>query len=212
MRARHDSRASALALIATTAVAAAACGSTAREPAAPPHPTVARAVTTTPPQNFTSQRYGFRVTLSKDWAEDDARIAWNGKKLQGLGSAAFANFTDAATDRTLVAGAARVAKGTRLARWRTAMVRATSPFCTESSSVRHTTFGGEPAVAWTAACSDGYHVIKLAALHATRGYIIFLASATANDDAKDRRAFESIRKSFRFTRGVSRLARRGPGS
>jgi hypothetical protein len=200
MRARHDSRALALALIATTAVAAAACGSTATKPAAQ-H---TQAVTTTPPaarsQKFVSQRYGFRVTLAKDWSEDDARIAWNGKKLQGLGSAAFANFTDPATGRTLVVGAARVANGTRLAQWRTAMVRAASVFCTESPSAKHTTFGGEAAMAWTATCTDGYHVTKLAALHGTLGYIILLASPTANDNATNRRAFESIRRSFRFTR------------
>jgi hypothetical protein len=67
--------------------------------------------------------------------------------------------------------------------------------------VKHTTFGGEPALVWTAACSDGYHVTKLAALHATRGYIILLASPAANHSAKDRHTFESIRQSFRFTRG-----------
>jgi hypothetical protein len=30
--------------------------------------------------------------------------------------------------------------------------------------------------------------------------MIFLASPAADSDAKDRRAFESIRRSFRFTR------------
>jgi hypothetical protein len=200
MRARHDSPAFALALIATTAVAAAGCGSTTSKPAAQD----TLAVTPTPPaapsQTFVSQRYSFRVTLGKDWSEDDARIAWNGKKLQGLGSAAFANFTDPATGRTLVAGAARVAKSMRLAQWRTAMVRAAPPFCAESSSVKHTTFGGERAMVWTATCSDGFHVTKLAALHGTRGYIILLASPTANGNAKNQRGFESIRRSFRFTR------------
>jgi hypothetical protein len=49
------------------------------------------------------------------------------------------------------------------------MVRAAPPVCSESSSVEQTTFGGEPALAWTAACSDGCAVNKLAALHATRG-------------------------------------------
>ncbi len=201
MRARHDGRAFPLALIVTTAVAAVAaagCGSTASKPAADD----TQAVTTTPPaassHQFTSQRYGLRVTLGKHWSERDARIAWDGKKLQGLDSAAFANFDDRATGRTLVAGAARVAKGTGLAQWRTAMVRAAPPMCTESSSVKHTTFGGEPAVVWRATCSDGYHVTKLAALHATRGYIILLASPTASDNAKQQRSFESIRRSFRF--------------
>jgi hypothetical protein len=79
------------------------------------------------------------------------------------------------------------------------MVRAAPPISTESSSARQTTLGGEPALAWTATASDGYHVNKLAALHGTRGYMIFLASPTANDDAQNRGAFESIRRSFRFT-------------
>jgi hypothetical protein len=69
-----------------------------------------------------------------------------------------------------------------------------------AGSVEHTTLGGEPAVAWTAACSDGYNVNKIAAVHATRGYMILLPSPTANGRAKDRRVFESIRRSFRFTR------------
>ena len=62
------------------------------------------------------------------------------------------------------------------------------------------TLGGEPALAWTDACSDGYNVNKLAALHGRRGYMIFMLSPTTNDEAVDRRIFESIRRSFRFTR------------
>jgi hypothetical protein len=125
-------------------------------------------------------------------------VAWNGNKLQGLRSAAFANFTDPATGRTLVAAAAKVTNGMRLAEWKAAMVRAAPPISSESSSARQTTLGGEPALAWTSTASDGYHVNKLATLHGTRGYI-FLASPTANDDAQNRRTFESIRRSFRFS-------------
>jgi hypothetical protein len=205
-------RAFPLAVVAIATVAAAACGSSASKPPAqatqpaPPHPAVAQAVTTTPPaappQKFISLRYSFRVTLTKGWSENDARVAWNGRKLQGLQSPAFANFTDLdpATDRALATAAARVAKGMRLAEWRAAMVRAASAACSESSSVERTTLAGEPALAWTAMCSDGYHVHKLAALHARRGYMMLLASPIANNDAKDRRIFESIRRSFRFTR------------
>ena len=80
------------------------------------------------------------------------------------------------------------------------MVRAAPPISSESSSVEQTTFGGEPALAWTATCSDGYDVNKLATRHGTRGYMILLASPTANDDAENRRVFESIRRSFHFTR------------
>ena len=139
------------------------------------------------------------MILSEDWSEHDALVDWNGKKLQGLGSAAFANFTDPAAGRTLVAAAARVANGMGLAEWRAAMVRAAPAVCSESPSVKDTTLGGEPALAWTANCSDGYHVNKLAALQGTRGYMILLASPTANNDAADRRIFDSIRRSFRFT-------------
>jgi hypothetical protein len=200
-------RAFPLALIAAAALAAAGCGSTGTKPAAQdtqagPTPATTTTVTTTPaaaaPQKFMSQRYRFRVTVARDWSEQDALDAWNGKKLEGIGSSAFANFTDP-TGRTLVAAAARVAKGTRLAEWRAAMVRAAPDVCSESSSAARTTLGGDPALAWTAACSDGYHVNKIAALHAGRGYMILLPSPTANDDAKDRRIFESIRRSFRFT-------------
>jgi hypothetical protein len=150
------------------------------------------------PQTFMSRRYHFRVTLARDWSEQDARVAWSGKKLEGIGSSSFANFTDPATGRTLVAASAPVEKGTRLAQWRAAMVRAAPAVCSESSSVRRTKLGGEPALAWTAACSDGYNVNKVAALHARRGYMILLPSPTTTAGDQDRRVFESIRRSFRF--------------
>ncbi len=55
-------------------------------------------------------------------------------------------------------------------------------------------------MAWTHRCSDGYDVNLLAALHEGRGYITFLASQSANDDAEDQSILESIRSSFGFTR------------
>jgi hypothetical protein len=194
-------------LVAAAALAAAGCGSTGSKPAAenaqsePTRTTTTQAVTTAPvaaPQTFTSQRYRFRVTLANDWSEHDATKAWNGKRLEGIGSSSFANFADP-NGRTLVAASARVAKGTRLAEWRAAMVHAAPDFCAESSTAERTTLGGEPALAWTAACSDGYKVNKIAALYERRGYMVLLPSPTRNGDARDRRIFESIRRSFRFT-------------
>jgi|1186.fasta_scaffold272791_2 hypothetical protein len=201
--AMHDRRAFPLALITIATVAAATgCGSSGSKPATPTQPTDTHAVTTTQPaarlQKFTSQRYSFHVTLTKDWSENDAVVAWNGKKLQGLDSAAFANFNDPA-DRTLAAAAARVAKGTALARWKAAMVRAAPVGCSNSSSVEQTTLGGEPALAWTSTCSDGAYVHKLATVHGDRGYVILFASAHLHDDPRTRHIFESIRRSFRFT-------------
>ena len=192
-----------------TVAAAAACGSSGAKPAAQAthsvatHATNGQPVSTTrpspPAQKFVSQRYDFRVTLTADWSEADAHVDWNGKKLQGLTSASWARFTDSTADRTLVAAAARAAKGAQLAEWRAAMVRAAPSVCSDSSSAERTTLGGEPALAWTATCSDGYDVNKLAALHGKRGYMILLASPTANDHAENRRIFESTRRSFRFT-------------
>jgi hypothetical protein len=160
MRRVDQSRAFAQRLIAIAAVAAvAACGSSGSKP-----PTASQAVTTTrltPPAMFASQRYGFSVTLTADWSEHDARVDWNGKKLQGLNSAAFANFTDPTTGRTLAVGASPVAKRTGLANWRAAMVRAAPDVCSEARSAEHTTLGGEPGLAWTSTCSDGYNVIKV---------------------------------------------------
>jgi len=162
--------------------------------------TGATTTTAAPEGTFMSERYAFRVTPPEDWSEADAVADWDGKELEELASPRFARFKDWHTGRTLVAGAAPVPEGMDLAEWRAAMVRATPAVCPDPSPVEETTLGGEPALAWTHACTDGYDVNKLAALHGGRGYIIFLASRTANDDAEDRRIFESIRSSFRFTR------------
>lgn len=203
-----ERRAFPLALMAIGTVAAAAgCGPSGSKPAAqatPKQPTASQAVATTQsvasPQKFTSQEYGFRVTLAKGWSEHDALVAWNGKKLQGLDSGAFANFADPVTGRALAAAAAPVAQGMGLAEWRAAMVRGASSSCSESSSVEQTTLAGEPALAWTARCSDGYNVAKLATVRGKRGFMILLASPTAKRKTQDRLIFESIRRSFRFTR------------
>jgi hypothetical protein len=191
-------RAFVTALLAVATVAtAAACGSSGNGPVTAA--TQAQTSTTTRPQEFDSKRYDFRVTLTKAWSENDAQIDWDGKTLQGIDSPTFAHFSDS-SGRTLLAAAAPVAKGTQLIDWRDSMVRAAPSVCTESSSVRKTTLGGDPALAWTATCSDGYDVNKLAALHGTRGYMILLPSNAANDKAMDLQIFESIRQSFRFTR------------
>jgi hypothetical protein len=187
-------------VLALIAAAAAGCGWSGGQPAAQATQAAAAAQATqaaATAQEFISERYGFRITLTGDWSGVDALLDWDGENLQGLHSPAFATFSNPATGRTLVAAAAH-AEGMELAEWRAAMVRAAPPICSESSSDEETALGGEPALAWIATCSDG-DAIKLAALHGSRGYIIFMDSQTAKD-AEDRRIFESIRNSFRFTR------------
>ena len=153
-----------------TALVMAACsssGSQAGTQAAASQPAATQASTTTAstPQRFVSDRYGFRVTLPAGWSGTDATIDWPGESLGGLGSPLFANTTDPALSRYFVAAAAPVAAGMDLPGWKAAMVRGTPPVCSDPSPGEQTTLGGEPALAWTHACSDGYDVNLLAALH-----------------------------------------------
>src|SRR6476620_8470443 len=187
-----------------TAVVMAACGSSGSQAGAQAAATQSAAsqgstTTASTSQKFVSNRYGFDVTMTSDWSEVDALIDWGGKEIHGPGAPDSANIADPARGRTLMAAAAPVPPGMQLADWSAAMVRGTPPVCTEPSSTEATTLGGEPALAWTLKCSDGYDVNKLAVLHGQRGYVIYLASATANDDAEDHRIFEGIRQSFHFT-------------
>ena len=198
------------ALLAVASVLApAACTSSSGEPPerttrAEATPTINQTISTTLPSatvhEFVSDRYGFRITLPAGWTATDAVVDWTGAQLEGLASPGWARFTDPVTNRTLIVAAARVAQGTKLGAWQAAMVRAAPAACSDSSSAQESTLGGEPALAWTADCSDG-DAEKLAAVHGGLGYMMLFSSVTASDDAEDRRrVFESIRPSFRFTR------------
>ena len=179
-----------------TAAPASAAASSAASTVVPGTPATAAPTA----REFVSDHYGFAITLPSDWHEQDANIDWPGVYLEGQGSPEFANFVDARGDRTLLVASATVPSGTRLTDWQAAMVRGTSPLCEESQTTESTMLGGEPALAWTAKCSDGYDVNKLAALHGHRGFVMYLPSDTANSDTEDRRVFEEIRTSLRFTR------------
>ena len=147
---------------------------------------------------FVSKRYGFRLALDNGWSSSDAEAVWDGKKLQGVSSPSFADFTDP-TGRAFTVGAAAVPKGTRLAAWRAAMVRGVHPGCTDTPSAKSTTLGGEPALEWTTDCGDGSHITKIAAVHGTRGYMTIFELSPSAVTAEDLRILESIRGSFQFT-------------
>jgi len=202
-RARRRAFGPALTTLATVAVmtACSSPGSHAGTRAATTRPAANQASTTraATPQEFVSTRYGFAVTLPQDWSEVDALFAWDGRGLQSPGSPFFANFTAPTNNRTLMAAAATVPKGMQLAEWQAAMVRGHLSSCSEPSSVEATNLGGERALAWTEKCDGGtVNSNKVAALHGGRGYMIYMPSAAAND-AEDRRIFEGMRQSFRFT-------------
>jgi hypothetical protein len=201
---RVERRLATAAMLAALVAPMTACTPTGR--AAPPSAGASQPTRTAAPaapaasERFDSKTYGFRVTLSAGWSEHDATVHWDGKALHGVDSPAFADFTEASTGRALVVGAAPVPAGTRLPAWQAAMVRAAPAVCSNSSAVTRTTLGGEAALAWPASCSDGYAVLNVAALHGRRGFMLFLASPTADDLTVDRSRFEAIRRSFRFER------------
>ena len=209
MRGRARKRAFGSAMTIATVAAMTACGSSGSQPdtqAAPTQPAATQASTTnasttsaSSTKEFVSDHYAFAVTLPQTWAEVDATIDWDGQHINGPGSSQFANIADFTTDRTLMGAATTVPPGTQLADWQAAMVRGTPSECSAPSSTETTTIGGEPALLWTVKCVDGLDAIHLVALHGDRGYVVYMGSATANDDAEDRRIFEGIRQSFRFT-------------
>ena len=188
----------------TTIALMTSCASSGNPPstkATPKQPAATQAATTTAttPKEFVSTRYGFAVTLPQDWSEVDASFAWDGRELQAPGSPFFANFSEPTSKRILMGASATVPKGMQLAKWQAAMVRGHLPSCSKPSSVRATTLAGEPALAWTETCDSGeVNSNKVAALHHGRGYMIYMPSDAANN-AEDRRIFEAMRQSFRFT-------------
>jgi len=188
------------------AVSVAACSDSTADPSTgSPGPTTLTSPSTleldTPASEgtFVSDRYGFSVAMPDGWSGTDATIDWGGLSLGGLGSPLYASITDPALGRYLEVGAAPVAEGMDLAAWQALMDGAAPAVCGDPSPVEETTLGGDAALGWTHRCTDGYDVNKLAALHGGRGYVMFLASPTANDEAEDRRVFDSIRSSFQFT-------------
>ena len=100
-----------------------------------------------------------------------------------------------------MSASAAVPAGTQLADFQAALVRGTPSECStpSPSSVQNTTLGGEPALLWTVKCSDGYDGTYVAALHGDKGWVVYMPSAAANDDAEDQQIFDHARQSFRFT-------------
>lgn len=71
--------------------------------------------------------------------------------------------------------------------------------CQTPRTFANTTLDNVSAQSYRHACSDGYDVTKLTTIYRGKGYIILFASNTANTAASDRRFFEALRRSFRFT-------------
>lgn len=181
-------------------IVTAACSSPAANETPPASlPTASTTPLAAADDEFVSKRYAFRLRVTPDWSANDAQVPWDGKKLRGLSSPAFADFSDPSAARSFVVGEAPVAKGMQLATWRAAMVRAAPSECKDSPLTAKTTLGGEPALTWTTTCTYGGGISKIAALHGRHGYMTIWEVGAATQTAADRRVFDSIRRSFSYT-------------
>ena len=148
-----------------------------------------------------SDRYGFRVTLPAGWSGTDATIDWPGESLGGLGVAPLRQHHRPGPEpllrgrrRTSTSGDGPGRVEGRDGSRHTSCLLSTPRRASRRRSAANRRWPGRTRAA------DGYDVNLLAALHEGRGYIMFLASKSANDDAEDRRIFEAIRSSLGFTR------------
>lgn len=71
--------------------------------------------------------------------------------------------------------------------------------CSDAGLRTDVTLGGEPAQTWTTACqSEDLDVIKVAAFHATRAYIVLFASPKSLGLEKDHATLDGILRTLRF--------------
>jgi hypothetical protein len=183
------------------ALVAAGCASAVPGPSStqPQAETLVPGPSSTQPQaeTFVSDRYGFSITLPTGSQAGHATVDWDASCLCGLDDPTW-DHVSVANGRTLVVAAMTVDSAMDLARWRARIVELAPTVCHDSAAATEVTIGGEDALEWTASCSDGYNVIKLAALHGGRGYVVLFASATSDGLADNQTAFDSLMSSFKY--------------
>jgi hypothetical protein len=158
------------------------------------------AATAAPETKFVSTRYGYSIILpgnSNRWQASYAHVTWSRGRL-GPGSPGFDTFTDLQTERAYLIASRRPPTESTLQKWTAFVISSRPPAClAPHASLAKSMLSGAPARLLTLSCTDGYFV-GITALHAQRGYFMFVASPTSISRASDRRAFDATRRSFRF--------------
>ena len=149
-----------------------------------------------PAETFLSDRYGFSITLPTGSSTAHATVAWDASCLCGLDDPTWDRAV--MNGRTLVVGATAVDSAMDLARWRARIVELAPAVCHDVEAATEVTIGGENALEWTASCSDDFNVIKVAALHGGRGYVVLFASDSSAGLADNQTAFDSLMSSFEY--------------
>jgi hypothetical protein len=160
------------------------------------------AATAAPEATFGSKLYRYSLVLpggARQWQAIRAQVAWSAGVIDP-GLPAFDTFTELPTQRAYVIGARRLPAGSTLEKWTSFVISERPPACRAAPAgrPRRSTLSRAPAHLFTFSCTDGYIVIGITALHAHRGYFMFVASPTSLPRASDRPAFDAARRSFRF--------------
>jgi hypothetical protein len=172
---------------------AAACAGGATTPS-----TTAR-TTAAPTTRFVSKRYGYSIVLpgrSSDWSASYALVGWTANAVHP-GSPAFDTFSSQADARRYVVGARRPPTGSTLGRW-TSFVA--SILCSRPKSFASAKLSGASARVFSWSCAD-LNAIGITAIHAGRGYFLWVVSPKTTSGASNRSVFETARRSFRFVSG-----------
>lgn len=155
-----------------------------------------------PEATVVSKLYRYSLVLpgsASQWQAIPAQVAWSAGVIDP-NLPAFDTFTERQTQRAYVIGARRLPAGSTLEKWTSFVISERPPAChaAPAGRPRRSTLSRAPAHLFTFSCTDGYIVIGITALHAHRGYFMFVASPTSLPRASDRPAFDAARRSFRF--------------
>ena len=153
-----------------------------------------------PTTTFVSKRYGYSISFpggAGDWSARYAFVPWSTDIIEP-GSPAFDTFLDNRTGRQFVIAARRPPTGSTLADWTGFVAGAVR--CTKPKAFSDSTLAGTPARVFSWICPEQYHVIGIAAVHDSLGYVMFVPSPVTLSSASNESAFEAARLSFRFTK------------
>jgi hypothetical protein len=151
---------------------------------------------------FVSKRYGYSIVFpggSDRWYASFASVNWSSRSLAGRGSPDLDTIYDLRTGRVYLLAARP--SGSSLQQWTEFVISARPPDCGAPPQwLPNARLAGARARVLTWSCTGGSteEVFAITALHAHRGYFMFLASPATLSRTSDLHAFDAARRSFRF--------------
>lgn len=150
---------------------------------------------------FTSKRYRYSIALPGGSARYEtlgAHTSWSGS-VPNRSNPAFDHISDLHSGRFLLIAAKRVVPGMTLRKWMSYLVSVINPGCTYAKQTfTESTLGGAPALGFKLRCSEGI-TLQLGTIHAHRAYFFIDITSKPKLHPSDRRAFDVLRRSFRFS-------------